>query len=79
MDVLRSFRADHVIIQSYEEQIDEQRLHVALFIKDPYRHNVALTNEQILTVLRQYRNELDQDLKYQVKTLSFETYSNTVS
>jgi hypothetical protein len=68
IDLIESFfncfnRADHVIIQSYEEQLDDRRLYVAVFIKDPYRQDIALTNDQFLLALK--RN-LYQDIKHHV-------------
>lgn len=60
-------RSDHIIIQNYEEQLDNRRLYVALFVKDPYRRTVALTNEQFLLALKQYQQEIYQDIKYHVK------------
>ena len=62
-------RADHVIIQSYEEELDDQRLYVALFVKDPYRHSIALTNGQVLQALEQFQEELYQDIKHQVNSI----------
>jgi hypothetical protein len=62
-------RADHVIIQSYEEESDEQRLYVALFVKDPYQHTIALTNGQVLQALEQFQEELYQDIKHQVNLI----------
>ena len=64
-------RADHVMIQSYEEELDEQRLYVALFVKDPYRQSVALTNGQVLQALEEFREELFQDIKHQVKLIGW--------
>ena len=58
-----------MIIQSYDEQFDDQRLYVALFIKDPYRQSIALTNEQVLTALQEYQDELHQEIKHQVTIL----------
>ena len=63
------FRADHVIIQSYEEQMDHRRLYVAFFIKDPYRQAIALTNHQILSALEKYRQELYGEIKHHVKKI----------
>ena len=60
------YRADHVIIQSYEEQLDDQRLYVAVFIKDPYRQDIALTNDQFLLALKRHRQQLYQDIKHHV-------------
>ncbi|CAF1132894.1 unnamed protein product [Adineta ricciae] len=59
-------RADHVIIQSYEEQLDDQRLYVAVFIKDPYRQDIALTNDQFLLALKRHRQQLYQDIKHHI-------------
>ena len=59
-------RADHVIIQNYEEQSDDHRLYVALFIKDPYRQNIALTNEEFLDALKHHQEELYHDIKHHV-------------
>ncbi len=59
-------RADHVIIQSYEEQLDDRRLYVAVFIKDPYRQDIALTNDQFLLALKRNRQQLYQDIKHHV-------------
>lgn len=61
-------RADHVIIQSYEEQLDDRRLYVAVFIKDPYRQDIALTNDQFLLALKSHRQQLYQDIKHHVCT-----------
>jgi len=60
------FRADHIIIQGYEEQLDNHRLYVAIFIKDPYRRTIALTNEQFLYALKRYQQEIYQDIKHHV-------------
>ncbi|CAF4026059.1 unnamed protein product, partial [Rotaria magnacalcarata] len=57
-------RADHVIIQSYEEQLDDRRLYVAVFIKDPYRQDIALTNDQFLIALKRHQQQLYQDVKH---------------
>ena len=65
VDLLIS-RADHVIIQSYEEQLDDRRLYVAVFIKDPYRQDIALTNDQFLLALKRHRQQLYQDIKHHV-------------
>ena len=59
-------RAEHVIIQSYEEQLDDRRLYVAVFIKDPYRQDIALTNDQFLLALKRNRQQLYQDIKHRV-------------
>ncbi len=59
-------RADHVIIQSYEEQLDDRRLYVAVFIKDPYRQDIALTNDQFLLALKRNQQQLYQDIKHHV-------------
>jgi len=59
-------RADHVIIQSYEEQLDDRRLYVAVFIKDPYRQDIALTNDQFLLALKRNQQQLYQDIKHYV-------------
>ncbi|UJR15898.1 hypothetical protein I4U23_002821 [Adineta vaga] len=59
-------RADHVIIQSYEEQSDDHRLYVAVFIKDPYRQDIALTNDQFLLALKRHRQQLYQDIKHHI-------------
>ncbi|CAF1074281.1 unnamed protein product [Adineta steineri] len=59
-------RADHVIIQSYEEQLDDRRLYVAVFIKDPYRQDIALTNDQFLLALKRHRQQLYQDIKHHI-------------
>lgn len=59
-------RADHVIIQSYEEESAEQRLFVAIFIKDPYRQAVALSNDQFLLALKRYRQDIYDDIKHHV-------------
>ncbi len=64
--LLCSNRADHVIIQSYEEQLDDRRLYVAVFIKDPYRQDIALTNEQFLLALKRNQQQLYQDIKHHV-------------
>lgn len=65
-----------MIIQSYDEQFDDQRLYVALFIKDPYRQSIALTNEQVLTALQEYQDELHQEIKHQVKVQINVNYRN---
>ncbi|CAF1286945.1 unnamed protein product [Rotaria magnacalcarata] len=59
-------RADHVIIQSYEEQLDDRRLYVAVFIKDPYRQDIALTNDQFLIALKRHQQQLYQDVKHRI-------------
>jgi len=59
-------RADHVIIQSYEEQLDDRRLYVAVFIKDPYHQDIALTNDQFLLALKRNQQQLYQDIKHHV-------------
>ncbi len=59
-------RADHVIIQSYDEQLDDHRLYVAIFIKDPYRQTIALTNEQFLLALKRNQQEIYRDIKHYV-------------
>ena len=60
------FRADHVIVQSYEEESADHRLFVAIFIKDPYRQTIALTNDQFLLALKRYQQDIYQDIKHQV-------------
>jgi hypothetical protein len=72
-------RADHVIIQSYEEQVDDGRLYVALFIKDPYHQDIALTNDQFLLALKRYRQQLYQDIKHHVRLISFHCSNNNDS
>ena len=62
----RRLRSEHVIIQSYEEQLDDRRLYVAVFIKDPYRQDIALTNDQFLLALKRNRQQLYQDIKHRV-------------
>jgi hypothetical protein len=61
-----NYRSDHVIIQSYEEQLDDHRLYVAIFIKDPYRQSIALTNEQFLLALQRNQQEIYHDIKHHV-------------
>jgi len=61
-----AIRADHVIIQSYEEQLDDRRLYVAIFIKDPYRQDIALTNDQFLLALKRNQQQLYQDIKHHI-------------
>ncbi|UJR30695.1 hypothetical protein I4U23_018216 [Adineta vaga] len=61
-----SIRADHVIIQSYEEELTDQRLFVAIFIKDPYRQTIALTNDQFLLALTRYQQDIYQDIKHHI-------------
>lgn len=55
-----------MIIQNYDEQIDQHRLYVAIFIKDPYRRTIALTNEQFFLALKRYREEIYQDIQHYV-------------
>jgi hypothetical protein len=59
-------RADNIIIQSYEEQLDNRRLYVAVFIKDPYRQDIALTNDQFLLALKRNQQQLYQDIQHHV-------------
>ncbi|CAF2370946.1 unnamed protein product [Rotaria sp. Silwood2] len=59
-------RADHVIIQSYEEQLDDRHLYVAVFIKDPYRQDIALTNDQFLLALKRHQQQIYQDIKHHI-------------
>ncbi|CAF1189573.1 unnamed protein product [Adineta ricciae] len=59
-------RADHVIVQSYEEESADHRLFVAIFIKDPYRQTIALTNDQFLLALKRYQQDIYQDIKHQI-------------
>ena len=59
-------RPEHIIIQSYEEQIDDHRLYVALFIKDPYRQTIALTNEQLIFALQRNQQQIYEDIKHHV-------------
>ncbi|CAF1032759.1 unnamed protein product [Rotaria sordida] len=61
-----SIRTDHVIIQSYEEQLDNHHLYVSIFIKDPYRQTVALTNDQFLLALKYNQQEIYQDIKHHI-------------
>lgn len=68
--VLLLNRSDHVIIQSYDEHIDTNRLYVALFIKDPYRRTIALTNEQFLTAIKSNQKQIYQDIKHHVTIIS---------
>jgi hypothetical protein len=58
-----------VIIQSYDEQLDDHRLYVAIFIKDPYRRTIALTNEQFLLALKYNQQEIYQDIKHHVELI----------
>ncbi|CAF4204987.1 unnamed protein product [Rotaria socialis] len=61
-----SIRIDHVIIQSYQEQLDNDHLYVSIFIKDPYRQAIALTNDQFLFALKHNQQELYQDIKHHI-------------
>ncbi|CAF4071814.1 unnamed protein product [Rotaria magnacalcarata] len=61
-----SIRIDHVIIQSYQEQIDNDHLYVSIFIKDPYRQTIALTNDQFLLALKHNQQELYRDIKHHI-------------
>ncbi|CAF3147590.1 unnamed protein product, partial [Rotaria sp. Silwood2] len=61
-----SIRTDHVIIQSYEEQLDNHHLYVSIFIKDPYRQTIALTNDQFLLALKHNQQEIYQDIKHHI-------------
>lgn len=70
LQLLVPSRADHVIIQNYDEQIDNHRLYVAIFIKDPYRRTIALTNEQFFLALKRYRQEIYQDIQHYVWSIN---------
>ncbi|CAF1526563.1 unnamed protein product [Rotaria sp. Silwood1] len=61
-----SIRTDHVIIQSYEEQLDNHHLYVSIFIKDPYRQTVALTNDQFLLALKDNQQEIYEDIQHHI-------------
>lgn len=58
-----------MIIQNYDEQIDKQRLYVAVFIKDPYRRTIALTNEQFFLALKRYQQEIYEDIQHYVRPI----------